>query len=471
MNFADIDFIFIFLPLVVLLHGLTKGMLRNAVLFVGSLVFYAFAVGGRYSWVLLLLFSAAVNYLFGRSVSRCEGKGRKVVLFTGVAYNVITLCLYKYADAWLTPLLPALSGAVGTLSPSSEILLPLGLSFYTFKNISYLNEVYSKKVEAEPSFIRYGTYLTMFPQISMGPIQTYESLKDSLNERKVTLAGIQAGAMEFILGLGLKCIFAGRLGAVWNGIETIGYDGISTPLAWLGIIAFSLQLYFDFYGYSLMASGIGEMLGYKTPKNFDYPYLATSMSDFWRRWHMTLGAWFKENVYFPLGGNRCGKARLFFNLLAVWLLTGIWHGDTLTFLFWGFFLFVIVAVEKTGVLNKVTQHKVWSHVYMIPLILLSWTIFKLPTLGDLGVYLGRMFPFFTETPAYVSTTDWVKYVKGMGGILLVLGLVFCTPLPRRLYEKVKSKTPIVVPILLAIFWYSVYLSACGANDPFLYFNF
>ena len=471
MNFTDINFIFIFLPLMVLLHAVTRDTLRNAILFVGSLVFYAMAVGGRYGWVLLLLLSTVVNYLMGRSISLSVGKGRKVVLITGVVYNAIILCMYKYCDAWLSPLLPALSGSLGTMSPAAEILLPLGLSFYTFKNISYLHEVYASKVGPETSLIRYGAYLTMFPQISMGPIQTYESMKDSLADRKVTLAGIQSGAMEFILGFGLKCIFAGRLGAVWSGIETIGYAGISTPLAWLGILAYSLQLYFDFYGYSLMASGIGEMLGYATPKNFDYPYTATSMSDFWRRWHMTLGAWFKENVYFPLGGNRCGKGRLFFNLLVVWLLTGIWHGDTLTFLFWGFFLFVIVSLEKTGALKKVTEHKVWSHVYMIPLILLFWTIFKLPTLSDLGVYLGRMFPFFTEAPDYVSMTDWVKYVKGMSGMLLVLGLVFCTPLPRRLYEKIKSKAWIAVPILLAIFWYSVYLSACGANDPFLYFNF
>ncbi len=471
MNFTDINFIFLYLPLIVLLHGVTKGTWRNVVLFIGSLVFYGFAVGGRYGWVLLLILSTLVNYAIGRSLSRCEGRGRKVVFWTGVAYNVITLCLYKYCDAWLTPLLPTLSGMLGNLSAASDVLLPLGLSFYTFKNISYLNEVYSQKVEAERSFIRYGAYLTIFPQISMGPIQTYESLKKQLEERTVTLSGIQSGVMEFILGLGLKCIFAGRLGAVWNGIETIGYDGISTPLAWLGILAFSLQLYFDFYGYSLMASGIGEMLGYATPKNFEYPYLANSMSDFWRRWHITLGAWFKENVYFPLGGNRKGKLRQIFNLLAVWLLTGIWHGDTMMFLFWGCFLFVIVALEKTGILNKVIQHNVWSHVYMIPLILLSWTIFKLPTLSDLVVYLSRMFPFFTETPDYVSTTDWIKYVTGMGGILLVLGLLFCTPLPRRLYEKIKNKTIIVVPVLLAIFWYSVYLSACGANDPFLYFNF
>ena len=470
MNFSSVSFIFLFLPLFVILHPVTKGTLRNLVLFLGSALFYLLAIGGRYEWLILLVLSALVNYIVGILLGDSHGRYRKTILAAGVLYNVFVLCLYKYSDAWLTSLAPVLPSFLSSEKAVSSILLPLGLSFYTFKNISYLHEIYAKKVRPEESFVRYGAYLMMFPQISMGPIQTYESFQPYLKERKVTLEGINSGAVEFILGLGLKTIFANRLGSVWSGIETIGYDSISTPLAWLGIITFSLQLYFDFYGYSLMASGIGEMLGYATPKNFDYPYTATSMSDFWRRWHMTLGGWFKENVYFPLGGNRCGKVKLIRNLLVVWVLTGIWHGSTATFLLWGFFLFAVVAIEKSGILNKVIRHKVWSHVYMIPLILLSWTMFKLPTFSDFGVYLSRLFPFFTETPEYVYGADWVKYAKGVGG-LVVIGMVFCTPFPRRIFEKIRNRSYLVVPLLLAIFWYAVYLAVCGANDPFLYFNF
>ncbi len=470
MNFSSINFIFLFLPLFVLVHAVTRGKLRNLVLMLGSLLFYAFAIGNRYEWIIILLLSSLVNYMIGLFLADSQGRARKIIFVAGVVYNLAILCLYKYSDIWMKSLMPVLADLLHVGETMPSILLPLGLSFYTFKNLSYLHEVYAEKVQAEESFVGYGAYLMMFPQISMGPIQTYESFRPYLKERKVTLTGINSGATEFILGLGLKTIFANRFGSVWSGIETIGYDSISTPLAWMGILTYSLQLYFDFYGYSLMASGIGEMLGYVTPKNFDYPYTATSMSDFWRRWHMTLGEWFKENVYFPLGGNRCGKAKQIRNLLAVWLLTGIWHGSTLTFLIWGFFLFTVIAIEKTQILKKVTEHKVWSHVYMIPLILLSWTIFKLPTLTDLGIYFSRMFPFFRETPEYVYAADWVKYAKSIGA-LAVVGILFCTPLPRKLFEKIRNKPLISVPILLMIFWYAVYLAVCGANDPFLYFNF
>ncbi|MBE6621610.1 MAG: MBOAT family protein [Ruminococcaceae bacterium] len=466
MNFSSIQFIFLFLPLFVLVHALTKGKLQNLTLLFGSILFYGFAVGGHYEWIVLLLLSSVASYFIGLLIEVGKGRYRKAMLLAGVLFHLAVLCLYKYSDLWIS----LFSGLLEGGDSSTGVLLPLGISFYTFKNLSYLHEVYAGRVVAEKSFIDFSAYLMMFPQISMGPIQTYESFQPYLHDRKVTLSGINSGVTEFILGLGLKTIFANRLGSVFSGIETIGYDGISTPLAWLGVISYSLQLYFDFYGYSLMASGIGEMLGYQTPKNFDYPYTATSMTDFWRRWHMTLGTWFKENVYFPLGGSRCSTVKHYRNLFVVWVLTGVWHGNTVTFLLWGLFLFAVIAIEKSGVLNKVIQHKFWSHVYMIPLILLSWTIFRLPTFGDLGVYVTRLFPFFGETPEYVSPTDWVKYAKGVGG-LMVAGILFSTPLPRKLFEKIRNKPLVSVPILLVIFWYAVYLAACGANDPFLYFNF
>ncbi len=470
MNISSISFIFGLLPVFVLIHAFLKGKLRNAFLFIGSLVFYALACGEHYEWIVLLLVSVVMNYLLGLLIAATSGAFRRVIFIFGVAYNVVVLGLYKYFDTligWVSPTIPP---ELGLDLSSVDMLLPLGMSFYTFKNLSYLHEVYAEETKEELSFLNYGTYLMLFPQISMGPIQTYKSFRPYLIERTVTLAGINEGVTQFIFGLAMKSMLANRLGSVWNGIEVIGYDGISTPLAWLGIFSFALQLYFDFCGYSMMASGIGKMLGYETPKNFDHPYLATSMSDFWRRWHMTLGAWFKENVYFPMGGNRYGLPRQLLNMLVVWVLTGIWHGDTLMFVLWGLFLFAIVAIEKTKVLNKITSHKVFSHVYMIPLILFSWLLFRLPSVKDLGVYLSRLVPFFTETPDYVYAADWVPHVKGVG-VLLVLGILFCTPLPEKLYGKIRHKTYLTVPILLILFWYAVYLVACGANDPFLYANY
>lgn len=470
MSFTNLDFIFLFLPLFVALHAAVKGKVRNAVLFLGSIVFYALAVGKFYEWLILLMVSAVMNYLLGMIISELNGRSRKAVFVCGVLFNVVFLVTYKYAESFLTALLPALVSAGGKEITVPDIALPLGLSFYTFKNLSYLREVYAGTAESEESFIDYGAYLTMFPQISMGPIQTYKDFKPYLKSRIVSFAGISSGLAEFILGLGLKKIFADRLGSVWSGIETIGYSSISTPLAWLGIIAFSLQLYFDFYGYSLMASGIGEMLGCKTPQNFNYPYLSRSMSEFWRRWHMTLGEWFKENVYFPLGGSRCSRVRLVRNLFIVWVLTGVWHGNTLNFLLWGLFLFLLVYIEKTGALDFITENRVLSRIYMFFAVIFSWMLFKLPTISDFGVYLSRMFPFFTAAPEEVYALDWLKYAKSIGW-LFVLGLLFCTPIPRRIYEKIRSKPLIAVPLLLLIFWYSIYLVACSANDPFLYFNF
>lgn len=471
MNFCSPDFIFIFLPVFVLLHGMTKGKLRNAVLFFGSIVFYALAAGGLYEWTLLLLIATVMNYLFGLIINETEGRYRKTVFVTGIVFNVAFLAAYKYSGAFVSAVLPPLLSKIGVTGVElSAVALPLGLSFYTFKNLSYLREVYNGAVESETSFINYGAYLTMFPQISMGPIQTYKDFRPYLDSRTVTFDGISAGASEFIIGFGLKKIFADRFGGVWNGITTIGFDSVSTPLAWMGIITFALQLYFDFYGYSLMASGIGEMLGYRTPQNFNYPYTSRSMSDFWRRWHMTLGEWFKENVYFPLGGSRCSRIKLTRNLFVVWVLTGIWHGSTLNFLVWGLFLFLLVLLEKKGIIDFITENPVLSRIYMFFAVIFSWLLFKLPTLSDVGIYLSRMFGFFGKVPEEVYALDWLKYAKSTG-VLIVISLFFITPLPRRVYEKIKNKPYIVVPILLAVFWYSVYLAVCGANDPFLYNNF
>ncbi len=470
MSFSNLYFIFLFLPLFVLIHAVVKGKARNAVLFFGSLLFYFLAIGSHYEWLVLLLLSAFITYAVGLLFPALEGGSRKALLICSVVFHVLMLSLYKYAGTLFSLLLPALAPLFGTVDVLPTVLLPLGISFYTFKNIAYLHDVYSKKTEPERSFLTYGAYLCLFPQVTMGPIQSYAELKDALTDRSITLEGINSGIVEFILGLGLKAVLADRLGAVWNGIETIGYESISAPLAWLGLLSYSLQLYFDFYGYTLMATGIGRMLGYETPKNFLYPYTASSMTDFWRRWHITLGTWFREHVYIPLGGNRCGRWKLFRNLLIVWLLTGVWHGNTAMFLLWGLVLFAVISIEKTGILDPIIKNRVLSHLYMIPLILFSWMIFRIATPQELGVYFTRLFPFLGETPDTVYALDFLPYVRGLGH-LMAAGIVFATPLPRRLFEKIKGRIWLSIPILLILFWYSVYLIANGADNPFMYVNY
>ncbi len=471
MSFCSLDFIFIFLPIFVIIHAVINKKLKNITLFIGSTLYYLLASSKYYEWIVLLLLTTAMNYIFGIAIGSFTDKKRNIFFKLGIVFNVVFLLMYKYADLYLSAILPVFKPIIGDNVFVSNIALPLGISFYTFKNLSYLREVYSKNISCEKSFINYAAYLTLFPQISMGPIQTYKSFSSYLHSRTVDIYAINSGLSEFIIGFGLKKIFADRLSAIWNGVETTGIDSISTTFAWLGIISFSLQLYFDFYGYSLMASGIGQMLGYRTPDNFNYPYISSSVSDFWRRWHITLGDWFKENVYFPLGGNRCSKTKHIFNLFAVWILTAIWHGSTLNFIVWGLFLFILIMLEKYRIVNFIISNKIFSHIYMTFVILFSWTLFKLPSVSDVGIYLSRMFPFFTETPNEVYSVDWFKYFSGAWPFI-IFGIIFSTPLPRKLYEKyIKNNQLLNVPIMLVIFWYSVYLTVYGANDPFLYFAF
>ena len=466
MNFCSLDFIFIFLPLFVFLHGIVPSKFKNTVLFFGSLLFYYFACGkGIYSIVWLAI-STVGNYFSGILIHRQKGNIKTGIFIMSVTANVSALLLFKY----FTPVVKAFNGALPDSISALRVVLPLGFSFYIFKCISYLHQVYSGKVRAEGSFIDFGAYVTLFPQVTMGPIQTYSGFRPALKKRTVTVAKINEGLYEFILGLGLKMIFANRLAAVWNGVETIGYDSISTPLAWLGVLSFTLQLYFDFYGYSLMSKGIGMMLGYMTPDNFTHPYMSRSVSEFWRRWHMTLGEWFKENIYFPLGGSRCSKVKTIRNLFVVWLFTGIWHGDSINYIIWGMFLFVLITAERTKLMKPVMKNSVTSRIYTVFFILLSWMIFRVRTLNDIGVYFSRMFPFFAETPEYVFAQDWVRYAKGLGW-LMVFGVIFATPLPRMIYERLKRYPAAIIPVMLCIFWYAVYLAATCANNPFLYVNY
>ncbi len=466
MNFCSLEFIFIFLPLFVLIHGISQPKFKNAVLFFGSIVFYYLASGGEWHAMFWLIISVFANYFSAILMNVFRGHLKTGVFIVSITANAAALLTFKY----FTPAVNMFSASLPDTLTSLRVVLPLGFSFYIFKCISYLHQVYSGKVKAELSLIDFGAYITLFPQVTMGPIQTYSDFRPALKRRTVTVAKVNEGLYEFILGLGLKTVFANQLAAVWNGVETIGYDSISTPLAWLGVLAFTLQLYFDFYGYSLMSKGIGMMLGYMTPDNFTHPYMSRSVGEFWRRWHMTLGTWFKENVYFPLGGNRLSKSKTVRNMFVVWLFTGIWHGDSINYIIWGMFLFLLITLERQDFMKPILNNNVLSRIYTVFFIYISWMIFKVPTLEGIWVYLGRMFPLFTETPEYVFADDWVRYAKGLGK-LMALGVVFTTPLPRMIYTHLKKYKVIIIPIMLCIFWYAVYLAATGENNPFLYVNY
>lgn len=471
MVFSSLTFLFAFLPIFLILYYCSPAKYRNGLLFTGSLVFYGI---GEPLYLCLIICSVLVNLGIGLFIDRSERlSGKRLWLITGLLYNFGLLFFFKYTNFFLENI----NGVLRLCHSSTqlkllELTLPLGISFYTFQIVSYIVDVYRGKVKADHSVISLGAYLCMFPQLIAGPIVVYSDIRRELHERTITIHNLDDGLKTFILGLGFKVLLANRVGTLWNEVCTIGFESISTPLAWLGSLAYSMQLYFDFCGYSLMAIGLGKMLGFTIPENFHHPYLSRSVTDFWRRWHITLGAWFREYVYIPLGGNRKGRIRTIVNLGIVWLLTGFWHGAAWNFILWGVFIFLLEILEK-NLLLPVLNHKsiaahIFSNIYMILYILVSWTIFAISDFNQLAMYLARMFPFFGMGHT-LNSYDFVKYLTDYS-VLLICCILFCTAGPEKLYHRFKNKLGGIV-IALIIFWYSVYYLAIGMNNPFLYFRF
>ena len=445
MEFSSLEFLFRFLPIFLIIYYLVPVKYKNPVLFFGSLVFYAM---GNWKDALLLLFSMSLNYILVLLMDHIRRKSsRNTMLVILLCYNIGLLCIFKY----------------------TRLSLPLGISFYTFTMLSYVLDVYKKKTAALRDYLEYGTYILLFPKLISGPIAQFANMAGQLKKHPIRLEKIEHGLTLFIIGLGYKVIIANHLAILWRDIQGIGFESISTPLAWMGAFGYSAQLFFDFQGYSLMAIGLGRMMGFDFPQNFNNPYMAVSMTDFWRRWHMTLGGWFREYVYIPLGGNRGGFAKTVRNMFVVWLLTGLWHGASWNFVLWGLLLFVLLFVEKAGLGKVLERHKALGHIYMILWIPLSWLVFVITDLSQLGIYLQKLFPFFGSTGTVLFQGDYLKYGKTYG-IYLVLGILFATGVQEKLLKKNKNRLWVIL-LLLALFWASVYCMYLGMDDPFLYFRF
>lgn len=471
MVFSSIAFIMYFMPVFFLVYYILPASYKNAWLFLASLGFYYYGVRGNPGYLLLMIMSVVVNFVAGKLIEAQKTKrARKAWLVVGIVYDLGWLILFKYLG-FLIENLNALFGAmhVKVQLETWNLILPIGISFYTFQIISYLVDVYRRETKAEKSLISLGTYLCMFPQLIAGPIVNYHLIQEQLHKRKHSMVKVESGLKVFALGLAYKVLLANRVGHLWTEVTAIGYESISTPLAWMSIVAYSLQLYFDFYGYSLMAIGLGRMMGFDFPQNFNNPYMAVSMTDFWRRWHMTLGGWFREYVYIPLGGNRGGFAKTVRNMFVVWLLTGLWHGASWNFVLWGLLLFVLLFVEKAGLGKVLERHKALGHIYMILWIPLSWLVFVITDLSQLGIYLQKLFPFFGSTGTVLFQGDYLKYGKTYG-IYLVLGILFATGVQEKLLKKNKNRLWVIL-LLLALFWASVYCMYLGMDAPFLYFRF
>ena len=450
MVFSSFEFLFRFLPAFLIIYFITPKKFRNAVLFLGSIAFYTY---GEAQYVLLLLASVTVNYVIARSMYKApeDGRGRRqaVLLVLALCYDFGMLFFFKYSGL--------------------TTKLPLGISFYTFQIAAYVIDVYRGIVPAEKSYVNLGTYLTMFPQLIAGPIVNYTEVSSCLKRRTVTARDFESGIRILVIGLGSKVIIADRVGMLWNNVQTIGFNSISTPLAWLGAVAYSMELYFDFAGYSMMAIGLGKMLGFQIPVNFRFPYISKSVTEFWRRWHITLGRWFRDYVYIPLGGSRKGRLRTMFNLFAVWILTALWHGAGYNFLIWGGMLLGALFLEKLFLLPFLQKSKVIGHVYLLLFVPVTWMAFTITDVHQLGIYLTRMFPFVNAHTGMVNSMDYIKYLKDYDS-LLAMGVLFATPVPAVIYGRIKRGMLGTLAIAV-IFALSMYYLAVSANNPFLYFNF
>ncbi len=456
MVFSSLEFILIFLPIFYVFYAIAPRSAKNLCLFSASLIFYAIGVFDNPFYLPLFVISLIVNFLVGIAIEKNK-KFSRLFLGLGILYNIGVLFVFKYSSFFADVMLS---------KKIKNLVLPLGISFYTFQSISYLIEVY-RGSEAQKSFIDLGAYISMFPQLTSGPIVRYSDISEKITDRKTSKNDIKDGLCFFIFGLGFKVLLANPLGSFWSDINSVGFDAISTLSAWLGIIAFSLQIYFDFWGYSLMAIGLGKTIGFNLPKNFDFPYTALTMTDFWRRWHITLGAWFREYVYIPLGGNRKGKARTYFNLFVVWFLTGFWHGASWNFVLWGLMLFLLIAIEKSGFDKFLKKHTAIGRMYMFLTVILSWLLFATEDMSSFMMYVKGLIGLGSE---YAYQGDFLKYIQNYG-IFILVGAILSSTLPKTIYEKIKDRNIILIPTLTVIVTLSFYCMHKGMNDPFLYFKF
>lgn len=466
MVFSSTVFLCIYLPLVLLGYYICPAKQRNLFLLIASLVFYAW---GEPKYVFLMIFSILINYAFGILMDKNRGneKKLKLMLVVSVVIDLGLLGVFKYTD-FIISNINSLFGAGFDLM---NIALPIGISFYTFQAMSYTIDVYRDDVRVQKNLIDFGMYITMFPQLIAGPIVRYSDVEDQLHERNVTAQTFSDGVMRFTVGLGKKVLLANQIGAVWTEIYALGGE-CSALMAWIGAAAFTFQIYFDFSGYSDMAIGLGKMFGFRFPENFRYPYESVSITDFWRRWHITLSTWFREYLYIPLGGNRRGFARQALNLLIVWSLTGFWHGAGWNFIMWGLYYFVILFAEKLFLLKALDKlPKFFRHVYALLLIVIGWVIFASDDVNVLLPYLGSMF----GASGVLGGLD-VYWLTTKGVLLIVCGIA-STQLPKKLFVEatgaVEEKAAFTIKSVLTLLLLAVSMIFLigDSYNPFLYFRF
>lgn len=470
MLFSSLTFLFKFLPVTLALYYLVPQRFRNIIMLIASLIFYAW---GEPVYIVLMVLSIALNYFCGLDIEEKRDKPqlmRRSLIFAATV-NVLLLGFFKYYGF----LMENLNAVLPVDIPYRELSLPIGISFYTFQALSYLIDVYRGEVRPQKNILYFALYISMFPQLIAGPIVRYVDIEEQLKSRRESLTKFGQGCGYFIVGLGKKVILANLLGQIFNEIQGLSFGSFSVLTAWVGCISYAFQIYFDFSGYSDMAVGLGKMFGFEFRRNFNYPYAAKSITDFWRRWHISLSTWFREYVYIPLGGNRCDTSRQIRNLLIVWMLTGLWHGAAWNFLLWGLYYGVLLVLEKF-IWGEAIERlpKVLQHFYALVLALIGWVFFFSPSLDYARGYLAAMFGLgasgFADRQAwFYILTHWLLYLVAAVG---------STRLGRRIlgnitggFANVRVRKVAVVVVYIGMFLISVAFLVTESFNPFLYFRF
>lgn len=466
MLFSSIPFLYYFLPIVVTLYAIAPKFLKNTVLLIASLVFYAW---GEPKYVFLMIATVSVGYVLGILIEKFRGRRlSKVFMTLSVVSSLAALGYFKYADFFIANF----NRITGLSIPLLRLVLPIGISFYTFQILSYTIDVYRGTTEAQKNPINLATYVALFPQLIAGPIVRYSDISRQLTERTHSFEKTAHGIRRFIIGLSKKIILANSLGELCDAFMQSGDKSVA--FFWLFAFCYMLQIYFDFSGYSDMAIGLGKLFGFEFMENFNYPFISKSITDFWRRWHISLGSWFRDYVYIPLGGNRVKKPRLLFNIFIVWFLTGFWHGAEWNFIIWGLYFGILLTVEKFYLSDFLKKHKFFSHIYLVFFVAISFVIFSANNLSQAISYVGGMFGI-GGVP--LVSAEWLYYLKSYGVIALVAA-VASTPLPKKMFgylykNKSVAKTLdlLEIPALLLLLLISTAYLADGSFNPFLYFRF
>ena len=465
MVFSSLLFLFMYLPAVLAVYYVTPKRWRNALLFIVNLIFYGW---GEPIYVSLMIFSTIVDYTCGYFINKyrhVNDRKAKAFLVTSVIINLSLLGFFKYAGFITDTLnfLPFLH------IPTFKVALPIGISFYTFQTMSYSIDVYRGDAPVQKNIITFGTYVSLFPQLIAGPIVRYKDVAYQLDHRRETLNDFTKGVCVFCVGLAKKVLIANQMGALWDSIQATG-EVNGWLGSWVGIIAYSFQIYFDFSGYSDMACGLGNMLGFEFLKNFNYPYISKSITEFWRRWHISLGTWFREYVYIPLGGNRKGFKRQILNLFIVWFLTGLWHGASFNFIFWGLYFGLLLVIEKLLLKKLLDKSPAWvQHIYSLFFIVLGWVLFYFTDLGEMGAFFGSLFSFGGPVVGASAGALILSYLP-----MLIIAALASTPLGAFLYGKVKETAfnPALQTVYCtAVLGISTALLVSQSYNPFLYFRF